>query len=245
MFGTLINVMAIVAGGLAGRAMTWQPSTYVQKRLRVLLGALVLAFGFYGIGRSFEGSLGRMLAQFAVAVGAMVLGRLLGRALGLQRRLNGIGRRATALLSEAAAGKRPGFGDAFVACAGLFCLTPLAVIGSVPDGLREDFQLLAVKGAMEGLAAWAMIRSLGWGALAAALPVLAFQGTLTLIVRSLAPEMASHSMAAVLGITAGLMATSVAMLVLEIHRALRSRPVDVADYLPSLLVAPLLARWLL
>lgn len=242
MIGTLANVAAIVAGGLMGLRWPHPPSGYVQQRLRVLLGGCALLLGFHIVWKSLAGSFGRMLVQLVLALLALVVGRLIGRALRLQQRLNRVGRFARERL-QAAVQSPVSAGDGFAACAGLFCLTPLAILGPVQEGLTGDFRLLLVKAVMEGMAMQAMIRPLGAGAMGAALPVLVFQGTLALGTRAAQPWMEAHAMAGITSTTVGLLATAVAMMILEIHTITRRRPIEMADYLPSLLVAPILG-WL-
>lgn len=243
MLGTLINVAALALGGLVGLLWSRPPGLLSQQRLRVLLGACTIFFGFQIIWRSLSGSIPRMLGQVALALLALVLGRLLGRALHLQKRLNRVGQFARERLLQANT-RRPSPGDAFAACAGLFCLTPLAVIGSLHEGLTADFRLLAVKAVMEALAMQSMIKPLGPAALGAAVPVLAFQGTLTIAARAALPWIESHGGPGVTGCAIGLLTAAAALMMLEIHKVIRGRPIEMADYLPSLIVAPLLAALL-
>jgi hypothetical protein len=240
--GTFANVVGIVAGGLIGRRWPAPPSAYAQQRLRVLLGGATILFGFHIVWKSLGGSFGRMLSQVALAVLALVIGRLIGRALRLQKRLNRVGQFARERLQAASAG-HVAKGASFNACTGLFCLTPLAILGPLQEGLTGDFRLLLVKAAMEGLAMQMMVRQLGPASVAAGLPVLVFQGTLTLGMRALQPALQAHAMAEIISTTIGLLATAVAMMILEIHKITRRRPIEMADYLPSLFVAPLLAWW--
>ncbi len=242
MIGTLVNAVGIVVGGMIGWRWPRPPSSYAQQRLRVLLGGATLLVGFHIVWKSLDGSLARMAGRLVLALVALVAGRLIGRALQLQRRLNRVGRFAREHLQAAAAGPVSA-GDSFNASVGVFCLTPLALLGPLQEGLTGDFRLLLVKAAMEGLAMQAMSRSLGVGALLAALPVFVFQGTLTLGTRACQPWLDAHVMAGALSATIGLLATLVALMILEIHKVLQRRPIEMADYLPSLFVAPLLAWW--
>lgn len=242
MIGTFANVVGIVAGGLIGRRRPAPPSAYAQQRLRVLLGGATILFGFHMAWKSLGGSFGRMVGQFALAVLALVIGRVIGRGLRLQKRLNRVGQFARERL-QTAGRERIAPGDAFTACAGLFCLTPLAILGPVQEGLTGDFRLLLVKAVMEGLAMQMMVRQLGGGTLLAAVPVFVFQGTLTLAVRAAQPFLELHAAAAITSTTVGLLATTVAMMILEIHKVTQRRPIEMADYLPSLFVAPVLG-WL-
>jgi uncharacterized membrane protein YqgA involved in biofilm formation len=95
-----------------------------------------------------------------------------------------------------------------------------------------------VKAVVDGLSAYALARHAGWGVVLAALPVFCLQGTLTLGTLALRPWLDGLSLTPALGLTCGFLLTFVGVWVLGYSR------VRLADYLPSLLWAPLLARWL-
>lgn len=69
---------------------------------------------------------------------------------------------------------------AFVTTSLLFCVGPLTVIGSLEDGLTGDYELLALKSALDFIAALTFASVLGWGVLLSAGTVLIVQGALTL-----------------------------------------------------------------
>jgi uncharacterized membrane protein YqgA involved in biofilm formation len=90
---------------------------------------------------------------------------------------------------------------------------------------------------MDGLACVSFATVLGWGVVLSAIPVLAVQGTLTLLAQAIQPHLAQPLLDAV-GVTGGLIVFSIALIVFEVKK------VTLADYLPSLAWAPLLT-WLL
>jgi uncharacterized membrane protein YqgA involved in biofilm formation len=83
----------------------------------------------------------------------------------------------------------------------------------------------------------AFVATFGWGVILAVIPVVAYQGTITLCARLLAPYLQSNALIDSINATGGLLVFSIALVILEIKR------VDLADYLPSLAYAPLLT-WL-
>ncbi len=92
---------------------------------------------------------------------------------------------------------------------------------------------------MDGLAMLGFVPIFGWGSLLAALPVLAFQGTLTLLsTRFLGPFLTTHGLMDSVNATGGLLVFCVGLVIFELKK------IELADYLPSLAFAPLLA-WLL
>lgn len=232
MVGTIINAAAILFGGLAGLATRKQPSPNHQAALKVLLGAFTVYVGLSGTWRALNGSFGMVVKQLTVVVLALTLGNLCGKALRIQKALNRLGQYAKQrLLQPAAAGR----GDGFVTCTILFCLTPLAVLGSLEDGLSGNFKVLIVKAAMDGLAIAAFATTFGSGALLSVIPVLAFQGSLTLLAQSARPWLAGHNLADPVSATAGLLVFCVALIILGLKK------VELADYLPSLVFAALIA----
>ena len=91
---------------------------------------------------------------------------------------------------------------------------------------------------MDGLAAMTFVSVFGWGVMLAAIPVVAFQGTIFLLVKSLSPTLANQSLADSILATNGLLIFCVALIILNLKK------VELADYIPSLAIAPLIT-WLL
>lgn len=117
-------------------------------------------------------------------------------------------------------------------------MAPLGVLGALQDGLNGHWQALGIKSVMDGLATMALVSTFGWGVILSALPVLAYQGTLTLAARLLAPILQQNPLLLdSIQATGGLLVFCVALIILELKR------IELADYLPSLVYAPLLA-WL-
>jgi hypothetical protein len=128
-------------------------------------------------------------------------------------------------------------GDGFITCTILFCAGPLSLLGAVEDGLADQWRPLALKGVLDGFATMGLIATYGWSPLLAALPVLAYQGTLTLGVRALRPWVQEAALLDSLNVTGGLIVACVAVLIVS------RRQVPITNYLPALLFAPLLTHW--
>ncbi len=105
------------------------------------------------------------------------------------------------------------------------------------DGLIGNWQPLAVKMVMDGLAAMGFVGVFGWGVVLAALPVFVYQGTITLAVHRLEPFLRAHSLLDSVNAINGLLVFCVALIILELKK------IELADYLPSLAMAPLIT-WL-
>jgi uncharacterized protein len=238
MIGTLINVAAIVTGGAIGLAASRQFSPRAEYRIKLILGVVTIYVGLKTTWSAINGSFGSVLKQVAIVLAALVLGNVIGKALRIQKGLNKLGEYAKNTLQKQDATKPKRFADGFVTCTLLFCVGPMAIIGSLEDGLTGKVQTLAIKSAMDGLATMAFVKTFGIGPIFAALPVLAYQGTITLMAEGLIkPVLSNHMLLDSINATGGLLILCISVVILDIQK------VPLADYLPSLIVAPLLT-WL-
>lgn len=237
MTGTIVNAAAIVLGGLLAKWSDQSVPLATQNRLKVALGALTVFFGLRLTWLSLNGAFLQILGQLGVVVLAMMLGRSLGRLVGLQRLSNRLGRAARERMEASAAGGTRPFSEGFNTCAALFCAAPLAVLGAVQEGLGASPAPLFIKAVMDGLAVLAFVKGFGWGPVFSALPVLAWQGTLTLLAALAAPWLSAHELLHSVNATGGMLVFCVALVILDIKK------LELADYLASLACAPLLT-WL-
>lgn len=236
--GTIINVAAVLAGGGVSLALGKELSAAVQSRIKIALGLMVIYAGLSTTWNAISGSFGSVLKQILIVCVALVVGNLIGKGLGFQRRLNGLGQFAKSKLAGADSANSSQFAEGFVTCTILFCVGPMAILGSIQDGLAGDFKVLAIKSVMDGLATMAFVKTFGWGCMLSAVPLLAYQGTITLCARFLEPLLALPGLMDSFSATGGLLVLTISLVILGVQK------VPLADYLPALAVAPLL-RWLL
>ena len=237
MIGTILNGIAIVTGGIIGVSAAKNLSLATQTRLKILLGAFTVWVGLSTTWKSFHGSFLDVLKEFAVVLLALSLGNFTGRLLRLQKSLNSLGRFAREKFSHPA-GPQSRFSEGIVTCSLVFCVGPMAILGALQDGLTGDFKTLAIKSLMDGLATVAFAKTFGWGVILSALPVVAYQGSITLAAHLVEPFLQNQSLLDALNATGGLLIFSLALIILEI------RKVEVANYLPALVYAPLLTYWM-
>lgn len=236
--GAFLNAAGILLGALFGLAWRKPVSARTQLFFRNALGAAAIFFGLQLVWLNVNGTLTSCLKQIFLALLSLVFGNLMGRLLALQKISNRAGRFAGN--SIASAQKYPAQKSArgFNICAILFCAAPLGLLGAVTDGLSGYFFLLAVKAVMDGLAMTSFVKMLGWFSALSAFPVFIFLGAITFIVQFYAkPFLDSHNLVNSVNATAGFIALAVAIVIFG------TRKVELANYLPALAVAPLLA-WL-
>jgi uncharacterized protein len=236
--GAALNAAGIVLGGVCALATRKRIPARYELALKVSLGVYTCWCGLKLTWASLNGS-GRQIArELGLLLLAMALGKMCGKLMRLQKMSNAIGQYAARALG-APSGPRE-FRDGFLLATALFCAGPLALLASVQEGLAGFSPLFFVKAGMDGLATLAFCSTFGLSAAASALPVWAFEGALIRLMRSLEPALSSHPWPLLDSINAvdGLLIFCVAMLILDLKK------IAVADYLPSLIFAPLLTWWL-
>ncbi len=239
MIGPFLNALGILLGALCGLALRRPLALRTQEFFKSALGACTVFYGLGLIYRSVEWTFALATKQIALGLFAVVAGYWLGRLLHLQTLSNRIGHHAALLL--AAAQKQPPGPPAagLVAATLLFCAAPLGILGAVVDGLDHYYYLLLVKAVMDGLAMMSFVKIFHWPAALSAAPVYFFFNGLALAVQVGAlPWLAGHKLIGPIGLAAGLVTCVVALVVLQVRR------VELANYLPALVVAPALAFWL-
>jgi uncharacterized protein len=237
MIGTMLNAAAILAGGTIGLTTTRDLSPTTQSRLKILLGAFTVYAGLSMAWDGFGGPLRQRGAQLGIAVLAMTVGKFTGRVLRLQRGLNKLGRIAQQKFANAKSGQNGRFSEGFITCSLLYCVGPLAILGALQDGLLGSFRTLAIKSVLDGLATMAFSKVFGWGVLLSAIPVVAYQGSITLAASLIEPYLRDPLLVESISLTGGLLVFSIALIILELKK------VALADYLPGLIYAPLFTWW--
>lgn len=236
MIGVAINAAGIVAGGVAGLARKKNLSAANETFFKISTGAATVFLGLQLTWQSFNGSFGARAKQLLIVLLSMSIGKFLGRLFRLQKISNSIGRFATSKISGEIV-SRKNFSEGFLVCALLSCANPLSIFASVQEGFgASGFALIfVVKALVDGLAAMAFAPVFGWGVMLAAIPVVAFQGTIFLGAKSLWPFLNEHGLVDSILATDGLLIFCVALIILNLKK------IELADYIPSLAIAPLIA----
>jgi len=237
MIGTLINTGAIVLGAAVALTTKLDVAVGRQQQIKVLLGVATAFFGLKLLWTGLAtGSAKHFLHQFGIVLLAMILGSLLGRLCRIQALMNHIGQSAKVKLERVAGGGARIPGEGFMTATLLFCAAPLGIVGALEDGLARNFEPLAIKAVMDGLAALSFTRMFGWPVLLSAVPLGTLLLTLTILGAALGPWLGGQGVLGVVHASAGLLLTYVALVIFEVKR------VEIGNYLPALVVAPALMK---
>ena len=248
--GTAINVVAILVGSAVGVALGHRLPQRTRDVVTDGLGLITLLVAALSAAAVLDPAVRADIgaAGVLIVLGSILVGGIVGSLLRIEERLEGVGDAIRRRLgngsadvevdgsltdADPAAAPPSTFVEGFVTASLVFCVGPLAILGSLSDGLGLGIDQLALKSIMDGFAAIAFAASLGWGVAASALSVAVYQGTLTIAGWALGSVL-SAAQIALLTATGGLLLVGIAL------RLLRIRPVPVGDLLPALLIAPIL-----
>ena len=81
------------------------------------------------------------------------------------------------------------FVNAFVTASLTVCIGAMAIVGAIQDGILGNYSTLAVKSVLDFIIIAVMTSSLGKGCAFSAIPVLIFEGSITLLARIVSPVM--------------------------------------------------------
>jgi uncharacterized protein len=222
--GTLLNALTVLIGGTLGALI----GDRLPKRIHEAL------FGVLGLFTALIGLLDALTTKNALIVlGALLVGVIIGEALGIERGITALGDWAQKRLARP--GSTSTLGEAFVTSSLVFCVGPLSILGSLDNGLSSDTTKLAIKATLDGFGAMAFGATLGWGVLISVFTILIYQGGLSLLAHIIAPALTSTPDALTeLTAAGGLVLVAIGLKLLNI------RDLRVANWLPALVVAPLL-----
>jgi uncharacterized membrane protein YqgA involved in biofilm formation len=229
MTGTVINVGAVLAGTAIGLGAGARLGNRLQQRVIAGLGMVTLVLG---ADLALAWGRGDATSRTPLYVlGAILIGGLIGELLDIEGRLerfgDGLQRRLADERGESTVS------EGFVTATLLFCVGSLAVVGSIQDGLTGDWHTLATKALLDGFAAIALAASLGWGVALSAVSILLYQGAITLGAGALDTVLQGEALAALTS-AGGITIVGIGLKLLAV------KDVRVANFLPALVVAPLL-----
>jgi hypothetical protein len=230
MIGTILNVSAVLVGGSLGLLAGARLPERLQQTVINGLGLFTAAIGIQMFMKT---------GNAIIVLVSLLVGGMLGEWLRIEDGLRNLGafleRR---FMSGGGLDQGSRFIRGFLTTSLVFCVGPMAILGSIQDGLTGDYRLLAIKSVLDGFASLAFASSLGVGVLFSALALLVYQGGLTLLaaqVQTISTPAMMNEMTATGGVL---------LLGLALSSLLELKPIRVGNFLPALLIAPLIVALL-
>jgi uncharacterized membrane protein YqgA involved in biofilm formation len=240
--GTVFNTITVLVGSLIGMsAGTRIPERY-QKIILTCLGLMTVTLGidaavllfsktvdeFRTLG-DFPATYGARLAM--VTISSLLIGAVLGTALRIQDRIEGLG---STIHKRFGRGDAARFAEGFLTASVIFCVGPLTLLGCIQNGVDGNSSLLQIKSVLDGFCSIALAASLGLGVLASVITVVVVQATLSLTAATLINTFPTLQglpldLANVVG---GIILLATALMILEIKK------IPVANLVPGIFVPP-------
>lgn len=186
--GTIINVVSIVVGGIAG---IFAGKLMNEKLRDTLLKACGVSVIFIAVAGVMEGMLSVegttvVSGRSMLVVACIVLGAFVGELINFERAFERFGEWLKVKTGNA---KDGGFVNGFVTASLTVCIGAMAVVGSIQDGIFGDYSTLATKAVLDLIIVMVMTCSMGKGCIFSAIPVGIFQGSVTALARLVKPIM--------------------------------------------------------
>jgi len=225
--GTILNAVTIVAGSILGVLMGARLS--VKLRDTIVTGLGIFTFG-YGLISFID------TANPLVPLGGLLIGALLGEWWKIEEGLESLGFMLRKAVIRNADGddQEERFVEGFVTASLVFVIGPIAILGSIQNGLTGNFEMLTIKAILDGFASIAFASSLGVGVAFSALSIFIYQGAITLLSGFLS-QYFSESMMVEMTSAGGLILMAIAL-----SSLLNIKKIRTGSYLPALLLTPII-----
>ncbi|MDL2226797.1 DUF554 domain-containing protein [Deltaproteobacteria bacterium OttesenSCG-928-M10] len=222
--GTLVNAAAVAVGASIGLAAG---SVIGEKMRDSLFQTLGLCTVLIGLKMALTAS------DPMVVILSCVLGVVAGEMLGLADRLNRAGDALKAVLKS----KNEKFTDGLVTSSIIICVGAMGIVGCFEEGLGGSRATLFSKSILDFCACMMLASVYGSGVVASAVPLLIYQGSLTLLAGVLEPYMTE-------GIKAALVSTGGLLIVGIGTNLMGVKAISISNLLPALIFAIIFGAWI-
>lgn len=184
--GTIVNVIAIIIGGAFGIILKKGIPERFKTTIMQSIGLAVIIVGISGALQGIftvtnQGNLDRKYITEMILY--LVIGSMIGETLKIEEGLDKMG----LWFQNRFTGTGSGFAKGFVTASLIYCVGAMAIVGSLEDGLYGKVDVLFAKSMLDGISAIVFSATLGIGVIFSALPVLAYQGSITALAGIIKP----------------------------------------------------------
>jgi len=226
--GTLVNTGAVIAGGIAGTLLR---SGIPEKYKKTVMQAIGLSVMFIGISGTIKEMLtivagNKLDRQFIMLmIFSLVFGGLIGEFLKIEKRLENIG----VWFQSKIPAKGGAFAEGFVTASLVYCVGAMAIVGSLEDGLSGNPSTLYAKSILDGVSAVVFAATMGIGVAFSAIPVLAYQGGITLLAGVIKPWL-NDMVISQMSLVGGILIFAIGINLLELKK------INVGNLLPAVFI---------
>lgn len=229
--GTVLNILTIVIGGALGVFIGAKISERLRNLVTDVLGCVTIISAADALSAYWDVELQESMPKgwvILVVIFSLLFGALIGSALAIEDRLEFLGNKLKSRFSKNGSSN---FVEGFVSASLIFAIGPLAILGSISDGMGTGIDQLVLKSTLDGFAALAFAASLGWGVALSALPVGIYQFAWTAVGLFLGAILTNYQVSAMTAV-GGILLIGISL------RLLRIKQIAVGNLLPALALAP-------
>ena len=233
-FGTVLNILTIIIGGTLGVFIGGRISEKLRNLITDVLGCVTIISAADALSAYWDKDLQDAMPKgwvILVVVFSLLAGAVFGSLLRIEDRLEDFGSNLKNRFSKDGGSN---FVEGFVSASLIFAIGPLAILGSISDGMGTGIDQLVLKSTLDGFTSLAFAASLGWGVALSSLPVGIYQFAWTAVGLFLGSILTDYQVAAMTAV-GGILLVGIAL------RLLRIKQIAVGNLLPALALAPLLA----
>jgi uncharacterized protein len=184
--GTIVNTAAIILGGVSG---TFIKSGLPQRYKNIIMQAIGLSVLVVGVSGALQGMYkitneGTISREYiTVMIFSLVIGSIIGEFINIEEKLDRMG----LWFQKRFIKGDSTFAQGFVTASLIYCVGAMAIVGSLEDGLIGNTNTLFAKSILDGVSAIVFAATMGIGVAFSALPVLIYQGSITLLAGFIKP----------------------------------------------------------
>lgn len=233
-FGTLLNIVSILLGAAIGVLIGNRFREATRNLVMDVLGSVTLISAASAIVAMWDREFVSTLptgAPLLVVLASLLFGGIFGSALNIESRLERVGVYLKGKFDKD--GGSP-FVEGFVTSSLIFVIGPLAILGSISDGMDNGIEQLILKSILDFFTSIAFAATLGWGVAASAIPVGLYQFAWTAIGMLMGQVLLEYQVSAMTAV-GGVLLLGISL------RLLKIKEMAVGNLLPALAFAPIFA----
>jgi uncharacterized membrane protein YqgA involved in biofilm formation len=223
MLGTIVNATAVLVGGTLGLIFK---AKLAERFSTIIFQAIGLFTLFLGAQMAFR------TEKILIMVFSLVLGAIIGEIINIEKGLN----RFSDNLQSRFKTKNEQFNTGLITAFMLFCMGSMTILGAFEEGLGQSSELLFTKSLMDGFSSIILAATFGIGVLFSVIPLLLYQGGLTLFASELSAILTEPIIREITAV-GGILLLGLGLNILNITK------IRITNMLPALIVVGVLS-WL-
>jgi uncharacterized protein len=220
MTGTILNIFTVLIGSIIGLLIR---SKIPENYKLILLQAIGLLTLVIGLQMAFK------TQEILIMMSALLIGAISGQFLDINQKIEII---AEKLKNKFASQNDQYFSEGFITASIIFCVGPMTILGALNDGLKGDYELLAIKSVLDGFTSIVLSATFGIGVIFSIFTIAIIQGGIALFA-SYADSFLSDVMISEMTAVGGIMIVAIGIVILDLKK------IKVANFMPALIYAPI------